>query len=355
VYDLFAGLDLEQMIPEASNLLKGTVACGVVGNIWNANLTFFTVPGQRGPCGLNNYQGLAAGPNCQTGGGTLGPNIWSSNPWGDEYIFWTNFISVYTSASKSPDCYDYESAAFHGANRNWGGRPYCSFYTDLSPRFPSCAEVARFRRTTEDDYETEGAHNVNQDPNYPSPSISPLPHGVPPGGYNYTFEFCSQPNTVKNPFYMNIYELVSCDAWTLCDNQDINIKWGYKDYYDHGTFPICNPCNCAGGQGVGTGGFKATGRDYSCGGQGVGTGGFKTTGRDYSCGGQGVGTGGFKGTGRGAAESKGLPVADKFDMNFLAESFELLTQLDVVGAIQAAEPWQEIFGRLCSCACGPSN
>jgi len=109
VYDLFADMDLEQMVPEAANLLKGTVACGVVGNIWNANLSFLSIPGQPGPCGFTNYHGLAAGysDNCVSGGGSSSASQFTSNPWADEYVFWTNFISVYAGVSnagvQSPD------------------------------------------------------------------------------------------------------------------------------------------------------------------------------------------------------------------------------------------------------------
>jgi len=349
VYDLFADKDWESMLPEAANMLKSVVACGVVGNVWNANLTFYTLPGMTGPCGFD-WAGLGTTGTC-TG------FLFTDNPYGDEYRFWTGFIAAFTATSQSPDCYDYNNAAFHGANRDWGGRPFCSFYTDLSPRFPSCSEVARFRRMTEDDYEDVEARIVHADHDYPSPVVSPAPGGIPAGGYNYTFEYCSQPNTVKNPYYMNIYEMVSCDEWTLCDNQDVNPKYGYGHYYNMSQFPICNPsncnCNCGGGQGQGTGGSFA-GRDYSCGGQGQGTGG-SFAGRDYSCGGQGQGTGGsFAGRGLSEVDYQGVPVQNKWDMKFLAETFELITQLDVVGSLQAADPWQEIFGRLCSCACGPS-
>jgi len=363
IYDLFSQLDISEMVPEVAKTLKSVVACGVVGNVWNANLTYYAIPGMQGPCGSNAYQGLGDIDTCT--GWTF-----TNNPYGDEYVFWQNYIRTYaptsSTPSRGPGCYEYNHKYWGNWNGAWGGQPYCSFYTDLSPMMPSCAETARFRRRAVNDYQYETEEEGET--YYDAPSVAPAFEEPYPDRevsgkddsevsgeddrwvwdawgfkqrFNYTHEYCTQPNTVKNPFYMNVYELVTCDSWQECTGA-YDPKFGFKDYWNNGTFPVCNPCNCAGGgQGAGSGGK----RDGGCGGQGAGSGGK----RDGGCGGQGAGSGGKR-----EVSSVGVGSETKFEFDVFAEMLELMTQLNVVNALQESDPWNEILGRMCSCACGPS-
>jgi len=422
IFDFFSDENLLESFPAAEKVMNRVVECAEVGTIWNSNLSLFTLPGWSGPCNDKSFFESGGNPNRPYMGflpcalanvfGQTAGNSKYCDAASDNYQWWVSYLTFYGQSltlngiqtgtsfdlSLNPDCLDPQLAAsgpeFNTIAAN-GGRPYCSFYTDLALGAPSCSEVARFRpvgfAATVEKREIDVGGVELDLPTNSGPFASDNYDFS--GGY-YMWEYCSSPVTVLNPWTPNRYELVTCSEWSTCTNPLFvnGSGWGYQDYLANGSFPICNPCNCGQGQFVtwssrhtqgddlssrpsdtssekhssSTSGRRGV-RDSSCAGQGddltfpVGTSQQKHTGggraaRDLeeNCGGQGgdltlniinqdTTT---KHTGGAGRSVKSRDTA--------AELFELLAQLHIETALQADQPWQEILGRMCSCACGPA-
>jgi len=289
---------MEELSPEISQEIERAVVCMEQGTVFRANLTFYMLPEHPGPCERspgNWYQAYGLSQDQDTYRAQLN-------------FFWT-FDPVVNSGAEtgSPKCY---------SKSEWGGEPYCSHHTD--PLFLMCDEVSRF---------TKMADN------------------------SYRHQYCSKAVTWQNPFLPQVWDFITCSAWSDCQNNQG--PYSHLGSYE-GNPPGCNTvCECGGkyddnpGEGSSSGVIRR--RDQGCDGiDGEGSSSGVIRRRDQGC-------DGIDGEGSSSGVIRRSEQTTKpYSLDFASELLEALSLVQLDTALQSQTPWMDILAQMCSCSCGPA-